>query len=422
MRIGIDDTDSPEGMCTTYLGAVLLRRLQNAGMTVGEARLIRLNPNVIYKTRGNAAICLDVSGDQEDAFRIACQTVDELADLPCENTNPGVVVTSGTPPGEFYRQAVTGFCELKDAISILEETGAYFKGYKNQRGLIGATAAVCSELPDRTFELLAYRTPARWGTPRDVDGGSLFLAEEATFPDTWDSVDRDNRCVVCVPHTPDPVLFGIRGASPQSVSLARSFVRSELPAIEQIFLTNQGTDAHLLDGAIGQLLEGCSYRIPGMVSSKPETGPGGHVSVTLAGYDGEPGGLRCMAYEPTKGFRHVIRQLLPGDRLVAVGSYKAGSLNLEKILIIDLSAASVRRPPQCPVCDRRMTSAGSGKGYKCRVCSGRSGEPVEEPLERRLSCGWYEVPPSARRHLARPLCRGTAVHHEERELHADLLR
>ena len=27
MLIGIDDTDSPQGMCTTYLGAVLARRL-----------------------------------------------------------------------------------------------------------------------------------------------------------------------------------------------------------------------------------------------------------------------------------------------------------------------------------------------------------------------------------------------------------
>ncbi len=422
MRIGVDDTDSPEGMCTTYLGAVLLRRLRDAGMVVREARLVRLNPNVIYKTRGNAAICLEVAGDEEEAFRIACMTVDELADLRCGNTNPGVVVTSRKLPPGFYVQAVTGFCELQDALSILEEAGARFKGYKNKRGLIGATAAVSSVLPDCTFELLAYRDPGRWGTPRKVDGESLFLAEENTFPDTWDSVDRENRCVVCVPHTPDPVLFGIRGASPESVSLARSYVRSERPGIEQVFLTNEGTDAHLLDGVIGSLLEGCSYRVPGVVSSKPETGPGGHVAITLAGCDGEPGGLRCMAYEPTKGFRHVVRSLLPGDGVVAVGSYKAGSLNLEKIRILDLPAASVRRPPRCPVCNNRMTSAGSGKGYKCRVCSGRSREPVMVPVERRLSCGWYEVPPSARRHLARPLCRGTAVHHEDRQVHADLLR
>ena len=56
MIIGIDDTDSREGMCTTYLGAVLVSRLEEAGFTVREARLIRLNPNVRFKTRGNAAM------------------------------------------------------------------------------------------------------------------------------------------------------------------------------------------------------------------------------------------------------------------------------------------------------------------------------------------------------------------------------
>src|SRR5512136_1382667 len=93
MLIGIDDTDSPAGMCTTYLGAVLARRLIREHMQVREARLVRLNPNVTYKTRGNAAIALDVAGDPDRAFAIACETVEELADFSCDNTNPGVVVT-----------------------------------------------------------------------------------------------------------------------------------------------------------------------------------------------------------------------------------------------------------------------------------------------------------------------------------------
>jgi len=40
MRIGIDDTDSPQGMCTTYLGAFLARRLIREHMQVREARLV----------------------------------------------------------------------------------------------------------------------------------------------------------------------------------------------------------------------------------------------------------------------------------------------------------------------------------------------------------------------------------------------
>ncbi len=116
MLIGIDDTDSPQGMCTTYLGAVLARRLIREHMRVNEARLVRLNPNVTWKTRGNAAIALDVAGDREHAFEIACAVVEELADFSCENTNPGVVVVDTPPDPAFYTKAVTDFCQIDEAI------------------------------------------------------------------------------------------------------------------------------------------------------------------------------------------------------------------------------------------------------------------------------------------------------------------
>jgi tRNA(Ile2)-agmatinylcytidine synthase len=403
MRIGIDDTDSPAGMCTTYLGAVLARRLAGSGFRVTETFLVRLNPNVIYKTRGNAAICIACEGDPDTAFALACGLVDELADLACDATNPGVVVAEQPLQPSFYRKAVQDFCGIDEAVSILEGSGARYRGYKNRRGLIGAAAAVACDFEDATWELLSYRKPERWGTPRRVDRESLFSAEERTWPHTWDSVDRENDVVVCVPHTPDPVLFGIRGESPAWVGMARGYVRSEDPLIEQIFLTNQGTDAHLMPGRIGNLREGCSYLVSGTVTSAPVTGNGGHVSFIL-GEQGES--VRCMAYEPTKGFRDIIRRLLPGDEVTIAGSYKRGSMNLEKILVRTIAQVVLTRPPRCGVCGKRMTSAGTGKGYKCRECGNRSGEPERTGVDRDLACGWYEVPPSARRHLAKPLVRG----------------
>ncbi|MDD1707522.1 MAG: tRNA(Ile2) 2-agmatinylcytidine synthetase, partial [Methanoregulaceae archaeon] len=138
MRIGIDDTDSPAGMCTTYLGAVLARRLESAGMVVTGALLIRLNPNVIYKTRGNAAICIEVEGDPDQAFELACEMVEDLADFACDATNPGVVVSEHPLATSFYTKAVRDFCEIDEAVNLIEEAGASYKGYKNRRGLIGA--------------------------------------------------------------------------------------------------------------------------------------------------------------------------------------------------------------------------------------------------------------------------------------------
>ena len=402
MLIGIDDTDSPAGMCTTYLGAVLARRLIREHMRVREARLVRLNPNVTWKTRGNAAIALDVEGDPDRAFAVACAIVEELADFSCGKTNPGLVVTERRPDPAFYHRAVTDFCEIDDAIRILDAAGARYRGWKNRRGLIGATAAVASVLPDATYEVLVYREPSRWGLPRDVDREGLFAAEAATCPHTWDTVDVVNDVVVCVPHTPDPVLFGIRGESPSWVMFARSIVKSEKPALEQVWITNQGTDAHLLDGTIGDLREGLSYRVRGTVQGLPKTGTGGHVSFSIHNGDHE---VRCMAYEPTKNFREIVRRLVPGDSVVVVGSYKKGSINLEKMQVVLLSEVRTIRPPICPMCNRRMTSAGKEKGYKCRRCGARERMPEVQEVPRALKPGWYEVPSTARRHLAKPLCR-----------------
>jgi len=403
MLIGIDDTDSPAGMCTTYLGAVLARRLIREHMRVREARLVRLNPNVTFKTRGNAAIALDVEGDPEQGFALACGIVEELADFSCEKTNPGVVVAEKRPDPAFYRKAVTDFCEIDEAVDVLESAGARYRGWKNRRGLVGATAAVASVFPDTTYEILTYRDPVRWGTPREVDKESLFTAEEETFPHTWDTVDFANRVVVCVPHTPDPVLFGIRGESPAWVMAARSLIHSEKPVLEQIWVTNQGTDAHLVPGRCGALREGISYRVRGVVTGRPVTGPGGHVSFAIR--DGEAK-ARCMAYEPTKNFRDTVRALVPGDGIVAVGSYKKGSINLEKLCLVAPARDLRIQAPLCTACSKRMTSDGKGKGYKCRKCGVHAMEPEVQETPRTLTAGWYEVPPTARRHLAKPLCRG----------------
>jgi tRNA(Ile2)-agmatinylcytidine synthase len=401
--IGIDDTDSPETMCTTWLGARLINTLIKNRYRVEQARLIRLNPTIPHRTRGNAAIAIKASGDPDLAFDLACLLVDRYADLGCDKTHPGVVVSDNQLPADFYFQAVTSVCTISQAEEILTEYGRVWKGYKLGRGLIGATAAVASVLPDYTWELLTYRDEKLWADPRNVDQSSIFTADEVTTPHTWDSVDHTQKSVVCIPHTPDPVLFGIRGDSPYAVSRASSCIRSEPVALEQIWLTNQGTDAHLLPGKIGALVDGCSYRVPGTVTAKPETKRGGHVSLQVTDDDEK---LQCMAFEPTKEFRQSVRALIPGDEILAVGSYLAETLNLEKFYLAPGNLPSITKAPVCPTCMKQMTSAGTGKGYKCRRCGLRTQDPDIIQESRTITPGWYEVPPCARRHLGRPLIRG----------------
>jgi tRNA(Ile2)-agmatinylcytidine synthase len=76
MFIGIDDTDSERGLCTTYLAAVLMERLEVVGEVVGSPKLIRLNPCARYKTRGNAALAFELESDRpEEVKAIALKTV-----------------------------------------------------------------------------------------------------------------------------------------------------------------------------------------------------------------------------------------------------------------------------------------------------------------------------------------------------------
>ncbi|MEC8875549.1 MAG: DNA-binding protein, partial [Candidatus Thermoplasmatota archaeon] len=55
LHIGIDDTDSTKGGCTTWLATEIIAELSEFDL-IGSPRLVRLNPNVPWKTRGNAAV------------------------------------------------------------------------------------------------------------------------------------------------------------------------------------------------------------------------------------------------------------------------------------------------------------------------------------------------------------------------------
>jgi len=93
--VGIDDTDSKEGMCTTYVGAVAIDRLKAQGVKLGGyPRLIRLNPNWKLKTRGNCSVAFEVRVSEYQiplVKNVVLGAVNELAELHHETTNPGVV-------------------------------------------------------------------------------------------------------------------------------------------------------------------------------------------------------------------------------------------------------------------------------------------------------------------------------------------
>jgi tRNA(Ile2)-agmatinylcytidine synthase len=136
---------------------------------------------------------------------------------------------------------------------------------------------------------------------------------------------------------------------------------------------------------------------------------GGHLFFLLKNGEGH---LKCAAFEPTKNFRSTVKKLAVGDELEVFGAVRDGTLNLEKMNILQLAEQEVWLAPSCPQCGRRMESAGRDQGYRCRRCKTKAEGQERKVLPRDLETGYYEVPPSARRHLSKPLVRmnGEKVH------------
>jgi len=416
--VGIDDTDSPSGGCTTYVAALLVERLLglSAGFT-DYPNLLRLNPNAPWKTRGNASICLRFElpeGVEGEAKRVVVDTVDSQSEFDCENTNPGIVFHVGGIPEvlrEFSERVVQGIVALDEAEALIEEHCAGAVGYKNRRGLIGALAVIGGlQRGDYTYELLTYRAPEGRGTQRMIDHASVREMDGALGDSTFNNVDPETGQVLIAPHGPDPILYGVRGEAPEAVHEAMGMVRVG-ESVERwvIFRTNQGTDAHL-DGIrrISELMPRNPAVVEGEVSGTPRTIVGGHVIFTIN--DGT-GDVDCAAYEPTGGFREAALRLREGDRVRTAGGVRKVdgglTLNLERLEVLDLAEQFVMVNPRCPACGSATESMGRGQGFRCKRCGlrdpGLSKRRLE--VERGLEVGLYLPPPRAHRHLTKPLKR-----------------
>ena len=422
--IGVDDTDSrTRGMCTTYLATRVAAALRADGARVARLLLIRLNPAVEHKTRGNAALALHTDADPDRALAAVTAELEPLAETDDPRTSPGVVVAPGAPDAvpsavrSFSRRAVRDLLDRETAVDLADRSGYRHRGWSGGRGRVGALAAVgaWAASEEWTYERIAYRTFDRCGTPREVDEASVFAAAEAGYPTVWDTVDRTAGEAVCVPNAPGPILYGIRGDDPDAVEAVADRIRGEAVERAATFLTNQGTDAHLRAGTVGDLRDGRAYRVDGTVASEPETRQGGHVFVDLRHPSDPDARVDCVAFEPTKRFRKRVRALRPGDDLTVCGEVGDGTLKLEKFAVRSLRRTE-RTTPTCPDCGRSMDSAGRDQGYRCRDCGTAAAERTTVSLDRDLEVGWYEVPPRARRHIAKPLVRGgfDAPTHPER--------
>lgn len=424
--LAFDDTDSVSGGCTTFALYEFLRGLEGVDL-IGWPRLVRLNPNIPHKTRGNGAVAVElghgsgpprVAGEIEgeplwcypqgqdlrpdESLRIvdaARRAIEANARFEDEKTHPGLVVSHSRPDPAFYWSAVRRYVSIHEADERIRLSGAQAFGWKKRRGVLGALAATSWPGEHGTFEWIAYRARGRIGSRRRIDA-AVGPTLDAEFPGTFDNHDPTRGVLRITPHAACPVLFGIRGVDADELVRAHARVGPEESPGGLLFATNQATDDHFVARSTAELRPYMSATIEGEVVRAAVSMPGGHVFLRVRDPNGS---IEAAAFEPTGEFRSEVRSLRAGQRVRVYGGVHEDPslLSLERIETLDSRPVIEARAPWCGRCGRRMKSRGRSAPFRCDRCHRWAhGEPV---IVKPVPAAAFEVPVRVRRHLTRPL-------------------
>ena len=429
MIIAADDTDSMNGNCTTFLATEIIRAMISEGWDlIGYPRLVRLNPAIPWKTRGNGALVMEFGKgigkkefigkiEEKDIFffyektkeepkidfvkKLLFPIVEKFHDP--DNSDPGILISYVRPDYSFYQRGVTRVMPREDVENEIIRIGASKMEWGIGRGIIGCVCGSAWIPKDRTFELLAYRCPDRWGTKREYDPETIAEAER-TIVSSFNSFDFRHGNVAMVPATPCPVMYGFRGDVPEDLIKGHELIKTEKQYRWLIFETNQGTDDHIIpDPTVDEFIPDSSYSVEGKVLSVKRI-RGGHTFVDI---ETDVGTVTAGIYSQAGEFRFVLDWLLKGDIIRVFGELRKEprTLNVEKLQIVSLVEDREKEPnPICPGCGKKMESSGKDSGYRCRKCHMKA--PVAyRTIPRNVVCGWYEPPTESRRHLSKPLKR-----------------
>ena len=417
LHIGIDDTDSEKGGCTTYTAAVLFQELLGRGFKPSDFPwLVRLNPNIPWKTRGNGALAIHFFIDEEqieDVHRIAMETVDKTTVASAHGTDPAIAFLKGQVPRalrEYSTRALHDVLSVREARAVARRAGAEVHALMGVRGLIGSLAAIGADLEsvEHTFEIIAYRISENLGYPRRIDHDSVKLMNSKYGNRTFNNLDSESGRVLVSPHGLDPVLLGIRGYSPNDVldAFKELQLNEEIERV-MIFRTNQGTDAHLgKTRKAVDLKPHQSGALTGRVDDVPRVLRGGHVIFRLRD---DSGLIDCAVYRPTGSLAMAARDLLPGDTVRVYGGVRrwregTPTLNVEKLEVLHMVEKIQQANPMCSSCGGRCESMGRGQGLRCKKCGQRNeyASKIQVRQERHIQSTIYVPPPRARRHLTMP--------------------
>ncbi|MFQ5782748.1 MAG: DUF1743 domain-containing protein [Nitrosopumilus sp.] len=414
LNIGFDDTDSPKGMCTTFLAYKIVDLLQKQKTQFLDfPRLIRFNPNIPWKTRGNGAVSFRIK--TKNPLKVKSQIknlVSKYSDIK-NGANPGLVFfESDVIPSEFTTFSNLALWQLinrNNAKKFAKKNNLEFFYQGNGQGLVGAIGAIGYDFQDHTLELLSYRKREKFGKERKISTDSVKIMQKKTFPNTFNSFDTKKGRILITPHGPDPVFYGVRGENVSSLIYATKILKSgEKLDGYMIFKSNQGTGDHLKNELnFKNMKPYASGKITGIVYNSPKIVKGGHVFFKIISNNHQ---FWCAVYKPT-GITSVASNLIKGDKICVGGGVRKASknfpriINLEFIEIISLEKNLSVSNPLCKKCNKKMKSKGENQGFQCIRCGKKAYRKQTLEISRKIKKKLYLPKITAHRHLTRPLQR-----------------
>ena len=421
LHIGFDDTDSRKGMCTTFLAYKIVEYLKKEQVKfLDYPYLIRFNPNIPWKTRGNGAVALKIKTDKPESIKKNVIEFIKKYSAINDGANPGLVFyQSEKIPShfsEFGHRALCSLIKRNNAKEFVSKNGLESFYLGNGQGLVGAIGAIGYAFDDYTFELISYRNKSNFGKKREIFKHSVKKMQDLTYPNTFNSFDDKKNRILIAPHGPDPVFFGIRGEDINSVIHSKSLVHSpEKFDGYMVFRTNQGTGAHLKNKLDTRDLKPFSSGyISGRISDVPKVEIGGHVIFSIISDDQK---INCAVYKPTR-LTQIVSKLIKGDVIKVGGGVRKATknhpriLNVEFLEVLELEKNMKAVNPLCHTCNKRTKSKGKNQGFECVKCKKVFSNKILEEIPREIECRLYVPVISAHRHLTRPMQRIGKLNHK----------
>ena len=390
--LGLDDTDHLGGGCTTHALFELIQEIPPQYL-VSSQRLVRLYPFAKQRTRGNAAVAINIEGDDYTELLSFLDTWWKEKISPLKGnltqsesysrqqspTDPGMVWFEQQPDQNVYWNCVRKEVSMNEIPDANKSWGGH--------GKIGATAAVSWPAENFTFEAISWRTKdfVKAGRTRKVDLSRLD--ELDSDPNTFMSRDLRSKSVLISPRGNCPVLFGIRARTESSaINGCKYLLESKITEPVEgfmVFQTNQATDDHLGVNSVA-IVDDIQIKQRGTVKIHCED-----ESVLMA--FAESGDVKNLSQWLKKGDKIEFNGLVSQDQ----------AIHLERLRVLSATPNKIR--PKCPECSVTMKSMGKNQDLRCPKCKIRSPNHWQEVNRIPPFTNWVQPPSDSMRHLSKPI-------------------